>query len=155
VPAAERDPGKYWRRWFVGTIVAACLALIPWIVVLAATLPPRYLAGHWRAAWVGFDLLMLLGLAATAWAGWRRRKILLLFATVTGTLLVCDAWFDVTTASGDDLWVSIAGALLGELPLAAFLFYVAQRLLRLTIRQAAMHDDRPLHHLPLLGPGRD
>jgi len=41
--------------------------------VLAWTLPPRYLAGHWRATWVGFDLVLAAALALTAWAALRRR----------------------------------------------------------------------------------
>jgi hypothetical protein len=46
-----------------------------------------------------------------------------IFAFTTATLLSCDAWFDVTTASGRaDMFTAIASALLLELPLAALLF---------------------------------
>jgi hypothetical protein len=51
--------------------------------------------------------------------------------------MTCDAWFDVTTASGRlDMITAIASALLLELPLAALLFAVASHLLYLTARRA-------------------
>lgn len=47
-------------------------------------------------------------------------------------LLVCDAWFDVMTAHGDDRVWSVVTALLVELPLAAVLVLAATRVLRLS-----------------------
>jgi hypothetical protein len=45
---------------------------------------------------------------------------------VSATLLLCDAWFDVLTAStGGDLEVAILLAALGELPLALVCFLLA------------------------------
>ena len=91
--------------------------LVPWIVVLAVRLPREYVAGNWDVAWVGFDVALLLGLAATAWAVWKRRQVAVPAAIVTGTLLVTDASFDVLTAStARDRAVSITFAVLVELP---------------------------------------
>ena len=46
-------------------------------------------------AWVGFDLALLVAFAATGWAAWRRRQVLIICLVVLATLLCCDAWFDV------------------------------------------------------------
>ncbi len=88
------------RRRLVLMLTVASAVLIPWIVLLALTLPRHYVAGHWRLTWVGFDIILLAALAATAWFAWRRRQAVVITAFVTATLLTCDAWFDVTTASG-------------------------------------------------------
>src|SRR2546423_1732213 len=82
--------------------------LIPWTVLPAPTLPPHYKTGHWGIAWTGFDVALLVALGATAWAVWLRRQIAIVCALVTGTLLVCDAWFDLMFSWGaPDFWISI------------------------------------------------
>ena len=131
------------RRRFVIVLTVASVGLVPWIVLLALTLPHRYLAGHWTLTWVGFDIFLLSGLALTAWLAWRRRQAVVISAFITGTLLVCDAWFDITTASGRiDMITAVASALILELPLAGLLFAVAAHLLRLTVRRAQAADGR-------------
>ncbi|WP_206311719.1 hypothetical protein [Streptomyces sp. DASNCL29] len=99
-------------------------ALVPWLYVLARTLPSTARVGHWNVAWVGLDALEALGLLATAAlrrrgggaAATRHR----LTAAATGALLVVDAWFDtVTAAPGSELAAAVALALCAELPLAA------------------------------------
>jgi hypothetical protein len=114
----------------VRALTVACIALIGWIVLLGLTLPKRYDAAHWNLAWVGFDVALLIGLAATAWAAWRRRVVIVIFATITATLMCADAWFDITTARSTDLAVSIAQAVFVELPFAYFLFHVVGRVIR-------------------------
>ena len=96
-------PSPHMRRRVLEALVGGCVVLAAWIVVLALQLPKVYDAEHWDLAWVGFDVGLLIGLAATAWAAWRRRAIIVLFATSTATLLVADAWFDVTTARSRDV----------------------------------------------------
>jgi hypothetical protein len=149
------------RRRFVILLTGASIGLIPWIVLLALKLPHRYVAGHWTLTWVGFDIVLLGGLALTAWLAWRRRQAVVVAALSTATLLICDAWFDVTTASGRaDTIAAIASALIVELPLAALLFAVARHLLYLTTRRAQAARGLPdgpsgLFKLALLGvPGR-
>jgi hypothetical protein len=83
------------RRLFLATVTTASLVLIPWIGYLAASLPDRHVAGQWKAAWVGFDIVLVGFLAGTAWCAWRRRQLLVPAAIITATLLICDAWFDV------------------------------------------------------------
>jgi hypothetical protein len=160
LPSLSADDER--RRLFVVAMTIASACLIPWIVFLAITLPRHYIAGHWRVTWVGFDIALLGGLALTAWLAWRCRQAVVIAGFVTATLLTCDAWFDITTASGrTDTITSIASAAILELPLAALLFVVAYHLLRLVVRRAqAAHGrilDAPtaLFKLPLFGvPGK-
>ncbi len=154
VPAPRAD--EHARRRFVVVVTTASLLMIPWVAALAWTLPPRYLAGHWRATWVGFDLVLAAALALTAWAAVRRRQIVVLTAVVSATLLASDAWFDLMTAAGPDRWVSLGTALLIELPLAGWLFYVAHALVRLSMRRMLALSgepvtDQPLRRMPLFG----
>jgi hypothetical protein len=122
------------RRVLIGACLAGVLLLAVWIAVLEIKLPRYYRAGGWRAAWVGFDAGLLLVFAATAWAAWRRRQILIGCLMVLATLLCCDAWFDTTLDWGTrGFMVSLLSAVLLELPLAAVALIGARRLLRLTI----------------------
>lgn len=84
---------------------------------LSTTLPIRYASDRWRLAWIGFDIALVLAFAA--WAGWRNRQIVITSFVVLGTLLICDAWFDVTLSWGTgEQSASIVTALLAELPSA-------------------------------------
>ena len=83
---------------------------------------------------VGFDTGLLLVFAATAWAAWRRRQVLIVCLIVLATLLCCDAWFDITLDWGTTgFMLSVLSAVVIELPLAAVALIGARRLLRLTI----------------------
>jgi hypothetical protein len=139
------------RRMRLVLMVGAVIGLIPWIVYLAFTLPDKYIAQNWPATWVGFDILILAFMGATAVLGLLRRQLLVLTAFTTGILLVCDAWFDVMTAAPADRWLSVLTAVLGELPLAAILITGALRILRLTATRLYVLDPgMPLWRIPLL-----
>jgi hypothetical protein len=126
--------GRWRRRLVIAAALACAVALAVWIGVLATTLPLRYRAGGWSAAWVGFDLVLLAVFAATAWAAWRRRQILILCLVVLATLLICDAWFDITLDYATrEFTFSLLLALVVELPLALVALIGARRLLRLTL----------------------
>jgi hypothetical protein len=121
-----RYPGR-----LILAVLLACGAFVGWIIALAVLLPSRYHADHWNVAWAGFDVMLLVSLITTGWAFVRRPHLAATAFVVTAVLLVCDAWFDVTTASGTlDTAVSVACALTVELPLAAALAWVARRRLR-------------------------
>ena len=125
------------RRFGLLFMTACCLGLAAWIAILILTLPGRYTSSDWRAVWVGLDIAELAGFAATAWAAWHQRQILIFFMIITGTLLVCDAWFDLALDYGSrGFTTSLVSALVVELPLALLLFTSARRLVRVTI-----HDD--------------
>jgi hypothetical protein len=139
------------RRVRLVLMVGAIVGLIPWTVYLAITLPDKYIAHNWPATWVGFDILLLLFMVATAVLGVLRRQLLVLTAFTTGILLICDAWFDVMTAAPADRWLSVLTAALGELPLAAVLITGALRILRLTATRLYVLDPgMPLWRIPLL-----
>ena len=138
------------RRLRLWVSLAAAVGLIPWIVYLALTLPENYSAQHWRVAWVGFDILLLVFMAATAALGFMRRHLVTVAAFATGVLLICDAWFDIVTAGASDRWVSVLTAVLGELPLALILMAGTLRIVRLTLTNLLSLDPAtPSWRLPL------
>ncbi len=138
------------RRIRVGLMVVGSIAMIPWLGYLSMTLPENYVAHNWPFTWVGFDLLLVAFMLATAVLGYLRRQLLMLSAFTSGVLLICDAWFDLTTAGPKDLWLSLVTALLIELPLAIFMITGAQRIVRLTMmRLWRMDPGMRLWHLPL------
>lgn len=113
-------------RWLAGGFVAAGILMIPWLFVLATQLPASTRAWHWPAAWVGLDSLEALGLLAMGMLLARRDDRYRLAAMATATLLLTDAWFDVTTAGpGAGRLLAIAMAVFPELPLAALCFTLA------------------------------
>ena len=121
------------RRLGALVSIVACAVLAGWIIVLLLTLHRSFHAQHWKGAWVGFDLILLAAFAATGWAFWRGRQVVIAFLIVTGTLLCCDAWFDVFLDLGStDIWVSVTTAVVAELPVAALMFDAARRLIRLS-----------------------
>lgn len=121
------------RRNAFQLIVVCVVGLVPWTIYLGLTLPNRYPTQHWNATWTGFDVLLLLCMAATAILGWRRRPGVLLAAMATATMLVCDAWFDISLDVGTrEIWESVASAVFIELPLAAFFLRRAYLIVQLT-----------------------
>jgi hypothetical protein len=124
------------RRWRVsqrmlGLGMLACAAgMVPWLAVLAVTLPSATHVPHWSAAWVGLDGFEALGLAATGWLLRRGDRRRCLPATATAALLLVDAWFDVSTAgSGGSLTEAVAMAVFAEIPMAVLCAVVAWRAL--------------------------
>jgi hypothetical protein len=142
-------------------LIAACLVgvvlLSIWIWVLVVKLPRDYRAGGWRAAWVGFDIGLLLVFAATAWAAWRRRQVLIGCLVVLATLLCCDAWFDIALDWGTrGFMVSVLSAAVIELPMAVLALIGARRLLRLTVGRLELLSGfsgpvPPFWQVPLFG----
>src|SRR4051794_6906092 len=132
-PAGWRPP-----RWVVPLFGLAALLLLPWVVLLVFALPSAHRAVHWDIAWAGFDVALALLLLAVAIAAWRRSPWLEGAATATATLLFVDVWFDVLTSSTrDEFVVSIAEAVLVELPLAVLCLVLArgaERRLRVLLR---------------------
>ena len=147
------------RRFGLLFMTVCCIALAAWIAILILTLPSHFTASHWRAVWVGLDIAELAGFAATAWAAWHQRQIVIFFMIMTGTLLLCDAWFDVALDYGSSGFTeSILTAALVELPLAFLLFAAARRLARVTV-QSLMQlvgvpgPVPPLWKIPLFADG--
>jgi hypothetical protein len=112
--------------WLVALLATVAVALGPWTILLNARLPSRHVAVHWDTAWTGFDVALALVLLATAYGAacgrpWSERA-----AAVAGTLLVCDAWFDVLTSStATEVTVAAIEAGVAEVPLAVLCFALA------------------------------
>lgn len=102
------------------------LVLLPWSAFLSATLPSRHVAEHWELAWTGFDLFEAAAIIGTFVAVLKRSPAVTVLATIAGTALLCDAWFDLVTASpGRDVQWALLFAVFAELPLAALCFWIA------------------------------
>ncbi|MET9328553.1 hypothetical protein [Tsukamurella sp. NPDC003166] len=115
-------------RGVAAVLLAAGAALTPWLIVLGATLPATITVRHWPLAWVGLDALEALGLLTTGALLLRGASRARQAAAATSTLLVADAWFDVTTAAaGSEFAVALAMAACAELPLAAVCAGIAVR----------------------------
>lgn len=160
LPHPVMDPQVERRRRFALLLtMACCIGLAGWIAILILTLPGRYTSSDWRAVWVGLDIAELVGFAATGWAAWHQRQVVVFFMIMTGTLLVCDAWFDLALNYGSSgFMASLLSALLAEFPLAFVMFAGARRLIRVTV-QTVMElagipgPVPPLWRVPLLAAG--
>ncbi len=113
-------------RWLPIVVGAAVLALVPTLVVELTVVPAAQTAHHLKIAWTGLDVFEVAALAATGFALQRRSALTAVPATITGTLLVCDAWINIIPATGAAFYEAIAMAFV-ELPLAALSFWVATR----------------------------
>ena len=114
------------RLWLLLVLGAVAIALFPWTAYLSATLPSKHVTHHWQVAWAGFDLFEAAALVGTVVAMIRRSVFVTAIASVAGTALLCDAWFDLVTAQpGRELGWALLFALVGELPLAALCFWIA------------------------------
>ena len=106
-------------------MVVVALALGPWTLYLTYTLPARHVTRHWDLAWIGFDIVLAGSFAVTGWCAYRATKWLAPAAAVTGTMLLCDAWFDVVTSTGPGERVeALLEAGFAEVPLAALCAYI-------------------------------
>ncbi|MCY0922745.1 MULTISPECIES: hypothetical protein [unclassified Streptomyces] len=106
----------------------AGLALVPWMVVLAKTVPHMTEVSYWSTAWIGLDAMLVAGLAGTGALLRRGDPRVSAVAGATAALLVMDAWFDVTTSAGTSgQGMALALAAVAELPLAAVCAVVAVR----------------------------
>ncbi|MET9362641.1 hypothetical protein ABZX93_17240 [Streptomyces sp. NPDC006632] len=117
------------RRPRLATVLTgAGLALVPWMVVLARTLPQSTEVSNWSTAWVGLDALLAAGLTGTGVLLRRDDPRAAQVAAATAAVLLVDVWFDVTTAApGGELATALALAVAVELPMAAVCARVALR----------------------------
>ncbi|KOV63671.1 hypothetical protein ADK64_19075 [Streptomyces sp. MMG1121] len=77
---------------------AVAVLLVPWMAVLAVTLPGSTRVDNWPLPWIGLDVLLATGCATTAFLGLRGDPRARLTASATASTAVLDAWFDITTA---------------------------------------------------------
>jgi len=105
-------------------MLACCIGLAAWIAILLLTLPMRYTSHDWKGVWVGLTSPSWPASPRPPWAAWNQRQVLIVLMNVTGTLLVCDAWFDLALSWGSrGFTMSLITALGVELPLALLLLH--------------------------------
>ena len=120
----SREPATL--RWAGWGLLTAAAVLLSWMVVLGVTLPTTASAQHWRAAWIGLDVMETTALAVTGWLVLRRDVRVRMAASATAAFLLADAWFDITTAQPTwDVLQATMLALFVELPLIALCAAVA------------------------------
>jgi hypothetical protein len=112
-------------RWAGPLFALFAVIMVPWTVYIGESLPSRQSSPHYDVAWAGFDVILLLALAATGYTALRRSRYLALAATATAVLLVVDAWFDLMTTPSAQITQSIVLAALVELPLAVVCGWLA------------------------------
>lgn len=107
------------RKWTLRVVGAAAVLLVPWMVVLAVTLPGSTQVDNWPLAWIGLDALMAAGCATTALLGLRGDPRARLTASATASVAVLDAWFDITTAQAGSALIQALLCAVAEAALAA------------------------------------
>ncbi len=132
--ASARDESRQAHRARRARRIAAiygigALVVIAWDTHLGLSLPDRNMAQHWNAVWVGFDGMIVVMLALTAWRLAHRDRRVVAPAVATATLMFVDAWADITTSARRDLWQSILLAVVLEIPVGIVSLVVAHRAL--------------------------
>jgi len=116
------------RGWLAPLFFLAGFGLVPWTLYLFATLPSRHVQDRfYDVAWGGFDIALAALFVSTAVGLLGSRLWVQSTATATGTLLLCDAWFDVLSSSpGRERLLAITMALAAEVPTACVCLAVAR-----------------------------
>jgi hypothetical protein len=124
-PVKTRQPLR--RRLIAFAFTGCGLAMVPWLAVLFFYLPSTSIVPHWNVAWVGLDAIEAVGLFTTGRLLARGDRRYAITATLTGTALLVDAWFDILT-SGSRTERLAAVAMAGiELPLSGLCYFLALR----------------------------
>ncbi|WP_433150475.1 hypothetical protein ACQPZ8_13145 [Actinomadura nitritigenes] len=138
------------ERWIGLGFAAGGVMMVPWMFVLARTLPSTTQVSNWSMAWVGLDVLIGAGLLGTGVLLARRDPRHGLPAAATGALLAMDAWFDVlTSAPGTERALAMAMAAGLELPLACACAVLAVRSLSPTPAPAQPTESDNHHPMPI------
>jgi hypothetical protein len=123
-------------RWIVPVLTLTAAGLLLWTLWLTYSLPSRHVTQHYDLAWVGFDIALLAAFVVTTWCVVRSSQWLVPAAATTGTMLLCDAWFDVITSEPGGRLEALLEAGFAELPLAVvcwFIVYDTERFRQATI----------------------
>ena len=112
--------------WATKIYILFTVILLPWTIYLSYQLPARHIVHHWDVSWVGLDIGLMATFVTTSVLAYKRSKWVAVSATVTGTLLIMDAWFDILGAHhGLGLLESITLAVVCEIPVAIMSFALA------------------------------
>ena len=141
---APQVPQRTIRVPLLVLLTSVAAVEIVWTIFLGFHLPRHYVANHWDLAWVGIDVIEIALLIVTAWSAWRVKPNFIILASVTGTVFILDAWFDITTARRGDLVQSAWLAGVTEIPIAVALFWSAWRATRWFITSVSAPIDDTL-----------
>lgn len=115
--------------------------LLPWTLYLSRSLPERHISIHWDVSWVGLNIALIVAFVITGYLSYIQSRWVAISASVLGSILVLDAWFDILTQHNPaELREAILMAIFIELPIALTSFIIAGRALN--------HDgskDRPIN----------
>jgi len=149
---AHRHAFSTTRDRLLTVLITGAVLEVLWTVYLGWRLPRHHIAYHWDVAWVGLDVAEILMLVGAAWAAWRRRAVLIFFSIASATLLLLDAWFDVTTTGQKGFGESLTLALVVEIPSALALLWVARRAAHVLLTTQLNRGhlvELPLREIPL------
>jgi hypothetical protein len=124
--STHRAVGPPLPAWVPWTYLVAGMALVVVIVRLAVITPSEHDARHLRLVWTGLDVFEFVALCMTAVHLQRRSPSLAVTATITGALLLSDAWFNIAGSTGAAQSSAVAMGCV-EIPLAAVSFAVASK----------------------------
>ncbi len=118
-------------NWLIILYAAACGFLIPWIYYIDSFLPRRYITTHWDLAWAGFDIFLCSLFAITAFLAIKKSSWTAFTATILGTVIIIDTWFDVLTSyPGRDHKIAVLEAIFIEIPIALISYTLAIRVFK-------------------------
>ena len=124
------------REISIAVTLGAAVLLVPWITWLAYSLPITEKTQAWSLAWVGFDCILAVVLLSTAWLGHKRRQIALVGLVMAGSMMLMDAWFDITLSWGTrGFGGAVLSGILVEMPVGLLLITSALLIMR---RSAAL-----------------
>ena len=118
--------------WAATLYIVVSLIMIPWTIYLGFHLPSKRVNHHYDISWVGLDAGLAISLLLTGIMAWRRRAFLIITAAITGTLFLCDAWFDIVSANPGTFAFAEAlfMAAFAEVPLACMSYILAGHTLK-------------------------
>jgi hypothetical protein len=122
--AGTAAPRRGGTRGLGIALVCSGIAVLPWLLVPAGTLPATVRVSNWSTAWRGLDVLEALGPVTAGFLLLRRNPR----RCLTAALLVVDVRVDVTTSVwGTEPVTAVVMALGAELALATLCAVLAVR----------------------------
>lgn len=133
------------QTWVPRVYLGFAAVLVPWSAYLAVVLPQRSESPDYRGTWVGFNIALIVVLARVGWLAYRRDPQMILAAATGATLLLTDAWFDVTTAAPGHAHVeALLSAIFLEIPAAILSGMLARRGIRTLTERARQAPTTPV-----------
>ena len=124
IAASRPSHRRAQARWLPIVLIAAALTLVPSLAIALTVRPDVRIEHHLQIAWTGLDMFELLAMAITGLALHRRSASVVIPATMTGALLLCDAWINIASVRGAARTQAIFFAFV-EVPLAFLSLWIA------------------------------